>query len=235
MNISESIIRNKRLKKLGFRTYDDFLLSELWETTRHNYGEEYPPYCSFCGSEDRVQLHHKTYKRLGEEIEEDLAWLCQKHHIEVTESGYMPKKATDKQKWYVRYLGFEGDVSMLTHWDVQKFIMMKKPREDGEVPWFVRVTGKWEVDSIKDYISAYRKKPKEVVTVDKMMSAFKEAVSTPTNVREVAPSTFEVEHLGIKVKVRSSQNLETVKRQVCHEIDNAGDKRYRLNGSVLFR
>jgi len=37
--------------------------------------------CIICGSTCRIECHHKTYDRVGNELDRDLCWLCRKHHI----------------------------------------------------------------------------------------------------------------------------------------------------------
>jgi 5-methylcytosine-specific restriction endonuclease McrA len=36
--------------------------------------------CAPCGATDRLDLHHRTYKRLGNERLSDLMWLCRPCH-----------------------------------------------------------------------------------------------------------------------------------------------------------
>jgi len=38
--------------------------------------------CYCCNEKEKLQLHHKTYKRVGNEKLNDLIWLCQKCHSE---------------------------------------------------------------------------------------------------------------------------------------------------------
>lgn len=46
--------------------------------------------CYVCGSK-RTIVHHKTYKNLGREEDDDLLCLCNKHHYEVHSLVYLAK------------------------------------------------------------------------------------------------------------------------------------------------
>jgi hypothetical protein len=78
--------RNAKLKELGFASYGDYLKSERWQRRRTAYAESHPAVCRHC---DRPadDLHHVTYERVGQELDEDLAWLCRTHHGELHEYG----------------------------------------------------------------------------------------------------------------------------------------------------
>jgi hypothetical protein len=52
--------------------------------------------CGACPSRVALQLHHKTYKRLGAELVEDLEWLCNKCHKEAHKIGVPKTKVRPK-------------------------------------------------------------------------------------------------------------------------------------------
>ena len=60
--------------------YLAYLKSYDWQRKRQQvfrfYGEE----CVICGSRDRLEVHHKTYVRLGQENVTDLIPLCAECH-----------------------------------------------------------------------------------------------------------------------------------------------------------
>src|ERR1043165_4670367 len=69
-----------RLEFLGFADYEEYLQSELWRQSKQRYyASEYPKHCLICGSPD-IELHHRTYVRMGNEELFDLVPLCRKHH-----------------------------------------------------------------------------------------------------------------------------------------------------------
>lgn len=69
-----------QLAALGFDSYDDYLASDHWAQVRAQYAKSSrPKRCHACRS-PRYQLHHRTYKRLGEEELDDLVPLCRGCH-----------------------------------------------------------------------------------------------------------------------------------------------------------
>jgi hypothetical protein len=97
MNARDFEIRNDRLNQLCFDEYQQYLDSESWDTRKYLYELDHPKRCSFCASKEKVDLHHRSYENLGNELDEDLVWLCRDHHREYHETGQMPIKPTDKQ------------------------------------------------------------------------------------------------------------------------------------------
>lgn len=70
----------KGLRRLGHRTYDDYLASPHWQGLRVRYaGSRRPKRCAVC-HDPAYELHHRTYRRLGEERLDDLLALCGRHH-----------------------------------------------------------------------------------------------------------------------------------------------------------
>lgn len=68
------------LRRLGFSSYREFLLSDLWTITRRRLGQRR---CESCGRAGRMHLHHMTYARLGAETMEDVCTLCGRCHRRV--------------------------------------------------------------------------------------------------------------------------------------------------------
>lgn len=73
-------VLRQRLSALGYQTYRDYLASRHWAATRASYraATDLPQVC-ICGA-TKVQLHHRTYERLGEERLTDLYPLCPMCH-----------------------------------------------------------------------------------------------------------------------------------------------------------
>jgi len=72
-----------RLRHLGFSSYADYLSSTHWAEFRQKYFlSQRPKTCLVCG-DGRIQLHHVTYERLGQEKLKDVVPLCRKHHEDV--------------------------------------------------------------------------------------------------------------------------------------------------------
>lgn len=71
----------RKLKSLGYDSYNSYLKSDYWASVRRRYFEKYPAKrCHKCASAVDIQLHHKTYDRLGEELLTDFNVLCRACH-----------------------------------------------------------------------------------------------------------------------------------------------------------
>ncbi len=71
-----------RLVGSKYNTYENYLNSDHWRNLKAEYrASNLPQACAVCGSK-HVQMHHKTYVRLGREKITDLEPLCRTHHEE---------------------------------------------------------------------------------------------------------------------------------------------------------
>lgn len=89
----------KKLKKLGFNSYIDYLKSDHWIDLRFRFYSDSKRVkkmrkkyggivCEFCFSPDKINLHHKTYKRIGAERLDDLVILCENCHHDIHKYYY---------------------------------------------------------------------------------------------------------------------------------------------------
>ena len=62
------------------KEYVNYLNSPVWRERRISAIERSGNKCSVCGEEDYLEVHHKTYERLGFENPNDLVVLCKAHH-----------------------------------------------------------------------------------------------------------------------------------------------------------
>lgn len=60
--------------------YQTYMTSEKWKIRREGYYATHAKECLACGSEKSIHLHHHTYNRLGNELDEDMVPLCETHH-----------------------------------------------------------------------------------------------------------------------------------------------------------
>lgn len=61
--------------------YEAVLRSEWWtKTVRPKILERAGGRCEYCGKSAELQVHHLTYKRLGEERPSDVMALCERCH-----------------------------------------------------------------------------------------------------------------------------------------------------------
>lgn len=75
------LIRNRRLEKLGFESYRDYLNSNHWINLRNNLRQlEKYKYCLKCNSSNDIQMHHCSYGILMKPNEArhiiPLCWEC---------------------------------------------------------------------------------------------------------------------------------------------------------------
>lgn len=74
---------NIGLRRLGCRTYADYLASDHWRAFKAAYrASGQPQRCIACGRPD-YQLHHRSYRRMGRELLEDVIPLCGDCHTKV--------------------------------------------------------------------------------------------------------------------------------------------------------
>src|SRR4051812_12053155 len=74
----ERHFQESRLKELGYSTYQAYITSRRWVSTRGRMMVLLPHVCVGCEETDPEELclHHRTYERLGEERPDDLLWVC---------------------------------------------------------------------------------------------------------------------------------------------------------------
>jgi hypothetical protein len=73
----------------GTVAYADFLDSPVWRVTRRQALVRAGFRCQWvvpgmtirCGSRHRLEVHHLTYARIGDEDPDDLVVLCRAHHL----------------------------------------------------------------------------------------------------------------------------------------------------------
>lgn len=74
---------NNAVKKLGYRDYQNYLLSDHWKQVKDQYFQSGLPQMCKCCHKQLFQLHHLTYERLGCEKLEDVAPLCKICHRKI--------------------------------------------------------------------------------------------------------------------------------------------------------
>lgn len=77
----------RQLGKFGYRRLFDYLRSPEFKELKERYrGSGLPQKCVVC-KDPNVDLHHRTYARLGEERLTDLIPLCRHHHDQLHDEG----------------------------------------------------------------------------------------------------------------------------------------------------
>lgn len=78
---SRRLLRQKRLRQLGYADYPAYLRSPHWQRIRALYKEcTLEPQDCICGATEGLHLHHMTYERIGAENLGDLTPLCANCH-----------------------------------------------------------------------------------------------------------------------------------------------------------
>lgn len=73
--------------------YAEYLQSDVWKSKAAHARERDCNRCRLCNSPDNLQVHHRTYERIGHELLDDLTTLCDECH-ELYHKGYR------KPEWY---------------------------------------------------------------------------------------------------------------------------------------
>jgi hypothetical protein len=99
--------RDKALKELGFKTYREYLLSDLWKSIR-NARLAMGDSCSCCDGKAEVVHHDTYYKKLlmGDEqsIKKDLYPLCNSCHYRVEFDGARKRSCGEAVRAFRRML-----------------------------------------------------------------------------------------------------------------------------------
>ncbi len=86
--------------------YVRHLHSEMWQKMRRAKLKETGGHCERCGCSEltgeRLEIHHLTYERLGNERREDLKVVCQACHV--VEDGKRAEH-TERRNWDARVAG----------------------------------------------------------------------------------------------------------------------------------
>lgn len=84
--------------------YEEVLSSDEWRSRRARRIAANRARCEWCGwMADRLELHHKTYERLGREREEDLELLCPDCHEKADAER---AQRTRERNYWARVEGF---------------------------------------------------------------------------------------------------------------------------------
>lgn len=76
----EFISFQERVERAGFEIYAAYLLSDHWQQLRVRCRKRKHWRCFACRTPGRLDLHHVTYERLGDEQLGDMVLLCRRCH-----------------------------------------------------------------------------------------------------------------------------------------------------------
>jgi|SRR5262245_29505257 len=74
------MLNDNRIRELRTMPYDQYLLTSEWQEKRRQALERADCRCQLCYSPDQLNVHHRTYKRRGNEDIGDLTVLCRVCH-----------------------------------------------------------------------------------------------------------------------------------------------------------
>lgn len=77
---SEKAKSRARVKIKTHDEYKEYLETEWWRERRKKTLDYYGGRCAVCNSAGLVDVHHRTYERLGQELDSDLIVLCRECH-----------------------------------------------------------------------------------------------------------------------------------------------------------
>jgi hypothetical protein len=78
--------------------YSAYIQSRAWKIMRQRRLSLDGGKCQVCGSELDLNIHHKTYERLGHENLDDLVTLCRHHHYQVHEDSQLVTVVTEEDE-----------------------------------------------------------------------------------------------------------------------------------------
>ena len=70
--------------------YHQYLASDAWREKREYMLRRAGHRCQVCNAQTRLDIHHRTYKRFGEEHPDDLLALCRSCHDLFQQQGKIP-------------------------------------------------------------------------------------------------------------------------------------------------
>jgi hypothetical protein len=85
----KSSLSNARLEELRTMSYPDYLLTPEWQEKRKKALRFAGFRCQLCNSSERLNVHHRTYERLGCELLGDLFTLCNDCHAIFHQNGQL--------------------------------------------------------------------------------------------------------------------------------------------------
>ena len=84
--------------------YLDYLKSDTWKARRLAALERADFRCQLCGECDRLEVHHLTYERLGNEDPNDLIVICKSHHWMEHNKGINPEHVQTIKRTYCNHV-----------------------------------------------------------------------------------------------------------------------------------
>jgi 5-methylcytosine-specific restriction endonuclease McrA len=95
-SLHSQLAKRKKQQKAR-RKYVEYMSSDTWFKRRRLYLKTHAKVCVACGSTEEVTIHHKTYRNIGSEKDEDLVCLCKICHTTYHRTNLSTsKRSTDE-------------------------------------------------------------------------------------------------------------------------------------------
>lgn len=106
----------KRVATLKYLPYSEYLKTDHWRAVRRAAIDHYGRRCLLCGATDAsVNVHHRTYDRLGRERLHDLTVLCRDchaaHHEEPSRKKYGEPTLREIREHFERLIASETEAA----------------------------------------------------------------------------------------------------------------------------
>ena len=75
------VLRREKLTRYQIAYRNGYLQSDHWQEVRRRKLKQAGYKCEACGEKTKLDIHHKTYERLGKERLDDLQALCRPCHV----------------------------------------------------------------------------------------------------------------------------------------------------------
>lgn len=110
-------LRNIRLKEIGYKSYKDYIKSDLWKDIRTKHINHHNK-CDYCNSKYRLNVHHLSYEKIGVYITDHLITLCDdchtfSHAFHFAFPEFTIRQSSNKAKIIRRYLTKSANGSKL--------------------------------------------------------------------------------------------------------------------------
>lgn len=86
--------KRRKMQKRRFEKYSKYLDSKEWLKRKKDYYSKHPKECAICRTKQDIDLHHMSYRNLGNERDSDLVPLCHPHHEEYHNTNQNISKET---------------------------------------------------------------------------------------------------------------------------------------------
>lgn len=93
--------------------YAVYIVSPKWHRRCDAFYKKYGRFCAACGSKERLNVHHMTYRHTGSEHDDELAVLCKDCHAEFHQLNGTSLDMVEKT---VAFIEEKQQLAMSTSW-----------------------------------------------------------------------------------------------------------------------